>query len=272
MNNVFFDTNKAKFYIALSCYTSNIDYVKYILKSYEGSTLFTKSTKFGKISYIEIYTPIMNYSTLEDFYNTLSLLEKCCKINEESYLHIYCLTQNFTFKNCVSLCNLQVPKSDLIANSLKINLDVEKKLDKSFVRSIQNVTSMEEFKNKWYEYSNGKATKHVIDFHEFFHGLGIAFKYYNATFDKDTIQAYIDFSNAMILASQEKKYTIANMPSKEDSTQWDFMSSFLWKIGIVGKRKEFQITRHILLDHLEGSNEKWNNRKMRQARERANEN
>ena len=250
-----YNYEKALFYIALGCNTSKLDDVNYILSRFDSWKVNVISSKFGKVHDIEVISPILCYATLNDLNDVLASLQAFCKFNDKSYLHVYCYCDNFTFKDCISLCNLQVPKSDLIARSLQVELSNDKKLDNTFICEIQNLHSMEEFKKVWYDFHN-EDSKSVIDFHEFFNGKGIALKYFNATFEFDVIKAYIDLSNAMVLASSEHFYKPWTMPTKGETSEKRFMLDFLWKLGIVGKERQFKATRAILSNHLVGK--AWN--------------
>lgn len=247
-----YNYEKALFRVVLACTTSNLDNVKYILASHDNFKVIEKSNKFGKIFDIEIVSPILCYSTLNDLFEVVNDISTCCKLNEKSYFHIYCYCDNYTFKDCISLCNLQVPKSDLIQKSLGVVLNDDRRLNNSFIVDINNnLKSMEEFKKVWFDHHD-ENSKCVVDFNDFFQGLGIALKYFNATFDIATIQTYIDLANAMVLASHEHYYKPWEMPTKGETSEKRFMCDFLWKLGIVGKEKRFKVTRAILTNHLEG--------------------
>lgn len=247
-----FNTLKALFYIAIGCNTSKLDDVVYILSRFDGWKTNVINSRFGKIHDIEVISPILCYANLEeDLGDVLASLKAFCKFNEKSFFHVYCYCDNFTFKDCISLCNLQVPKSELIARALQIDLNDDKKLNNSFICSIQNIHSMEEFKTQWYDFHD-ENTKCCVDFHEFFNGKGIALKYFKPTFDYDVAKAYIDLSNGMVLASSEHYYKPWEMPTKGETSEKRFMCDFLWKLGIVGKIQDFKKTRHILTSHLNG--------------------
>lgn len=256
MENINFEN--ARFYIEFSFCGVSIENTMSLLKyaNIESWCVSNDSSikAFGKDTCVLI-SPIMTYDNVVQVIEVLNILKnENAFINKTCYVHVHVYQDNFTYGDCIKLCNLTIPKERLICKALNT---IDKKvnvLDRSFIDSINvhnAILSMDDFKNAWYAYVGKEDTsKCCVDFHDFFNGKGVTIKYFNGALSFEEILAYIDFSVALVQKAHNEK--CKPWERHNDSNEARQFVDFLWGMGIRGKNPRFKVTRAILTQYLDG--------------------
>lgn len=215
----------------------------------------TSIRAFGKDTCCVI-SPIMGYDELNELQLVLDILEKNgAFINKTCYTHINVYEKNFSYEDCIKLCNLTIPKETLILKALNVNEKRTSVLDRTFIDKINTyklIESIEDFKKAWYEYIGKEDTsKACIDFHAFFNGKGLAINYFNASLNYWDVLAYIDFAIGLVQKAHNEK--CKPWTRHNDSNETRQFCDFLWGMGIRGKNPRFKTTRAILTQYLDGN-------------------
>jgi len=249
----------AKFYVEFSFCGLSMDNTISLLKfanldSWQVSN-DTSIRAFGKDTCC-LVSPIMGYEELNQLLLVLDILKKeNAFINKTCYIHVHVYENDFSFDDCIKLCNLTIPKEALILKALNVNEKRTNILDRSFIDKINTyklIESMDDFKKAWYEYIGKEDTsKNCVDFHDFFNGKGISINYFNGSLDYSDFLAYIDFSVGLVQKAHNEK--CKPWTRHNDSNEARQFVDFLWGMGIRGKNPRFKPTRAILTRYLDGN-------------------
>lgn len=216
----------------------------------------TSVKNFGKDTCVLI-SPIMDYETLVQITQVLELLKSTsASVNKTCYIKVHVYENDFTYLDCIKLCNLTIPKERLIYKALGINDKKVNPLDRAFIDEINTynrINSIEEFKTCWYAYNDNKeeSSKRIVDFHDFFNGKGLTIQCFNGSLEFIEILAYIDFSVAMVQKAHYEK--CKPWVRHNDSNETRQFVDFLWSMGIRGKNPRFKPTRAILTRYFDNN-------------------
>lgn len=257
MENI--NLNNARFYVEFNFIGLSMDETLGLFKfanldswqAYEDKSI----NAFGKKG-VGVISPIMGYDEINALMVFLDMLKKTSAfINKSCSIHVHVYENDFSFDDCIKLCNLTIPKERLILKALNVNERKANILDRSFIDKINTykaIESMEDFKKAWYEYIGKEDTsKSCIDFHDFFNGKGLSINYFNGSLEFIDFLAYIDFSVALVQKAHNEK--CKPWTRHNDSNETRQFVDFLWGMGIRGKNPRFKATRAILTRYLEGN-------------------
>lgn len=210
---------------------------------------------------VEIVTPILKYSDIEDLQEIVRKLRKSgAKANRTCGIHIHIGSEKHTAKTLSNLVNIMTSKQNLIYKALDIKTEREyycKKLESELSEKIRKIKpdSLEKMADIWYDGYYGdrhahynESRYHCLNLHSVFTKGTVEFRLFNSTMHAGKIKAYIQFCLAVNHQALIQKSASARI-TETTNPKYTFRT-WLLRLGLIGD--EFKTARTHLLANLDG--------------------
>lgn len=215
----------------------------------------------SKLYSVEMVTPILAYEDiplLQEAVRTLRKKGGCC--NSSVGIHIHINGEPFDARTLRNFVNIIASKEDMIYNALQVGSGRQsycKKINKDFLERLnrKKPTTLDEFKNIWYNGCDGSRTKYhnsrycMLNLHSFFNKGTIELRAFNGSLNAGVLRAYL--SLALAVSNQALTQKSASPRLTESLNEKYTFRCWLIRIGLNGQ--EFKNCRKHLLSHLEGN-------------------
>ena len=216
---------------------------------------------------VEIVTPVLRYSDIEDLQEIVRKLRKSgAKANNTCGIHIHIGSEKHTAKTLSNLVNIMTSKQNLIYTALGIKPERERycqKLESELSEKIRKIKpdTLEKMADIWYDgyYDDRNAhynssRYHCLNLHSVFTKGTVEFRLFNSTTHAGKIKAYIQFCLAVNYQALTQKSASARV-TETTNPKYTFRT-WLLRLGLIGE--EFKTARLHLLANLDG-NIAWRN-------------
>lgn len=216
---------------------------------------------------VEIVTPVLKYSDIEDLQEIVRKLRKSgAKANNTCGIHIHIGSEKHTAKTLSNLVNIMTSKQNLIYTALGIKSERERycrKLESELSEKIRKIKpdTLEKMADIWYDgyYDDRNAhynssRYHCLNLHSVFTKGTVEFRLFNSTTHAGKIKAYIQFCLAVNIQALTQKSASARI-TETTNPKYTFRT-WLLRLGLIGD--EFKTARLHLLANLDG-NIAWRN-------------
>ena len=215
----------------------------------------------GREYAVEVVSPILNYSDIEDLQEVVRRLRRAgAFVNKSCGIHVHVDASLHTPSTLRNLVNLMAQKEDILYKALQVDSERLRycaKVNEHLLELINNKKpkTMEQLADMWYADSRGSRNEHYnvsryrgLNLHATFTKGTIEFRLFNSTLHAGEIKSYVQFCLAVShQALIQKKASPRRSVTENEKYN---MRCWLLRLGLIGD--EFKTCRHHMTKNLRG--------------------